>query len=315
MGGAQERVGSCGTGSKQLMIDTHERHEVNPTNEPTRRNSGLLVAGFAGLIGAVLIVLGISGLGQPASTASNTPLASAILEVTSPDVDESASTIAADERDPTGTSGIVLTDISDVVGRLADSVVAIESIGQLRGRQLVLGSGSGVVVAEGTIITNAHVVEAATAVVVTLNDGSEHSGTIVTIDIETDLAVIGVEGDDLQPVETGSTSDLEVGDGVFAIGYPLGLEGSPSVSTGIVSALDRNLEEGDVSLFGLVQTDAAITEGSSGGGLFDASGHLIGVTTAVGVSSVGIEGIGFAIPVETIVAQLQSLGESSADSP
>jgi S1-C subfamily serine protease len=85
------------------------------------------------------------------------------------------------------------------------------------------------------------------------------------------------------------------------------MEGTPSVSTGIISALDRTLEESGVSLTGVIQTDAAITEGSSGGALFDSSGRLIGITTAIGVSSVGIEGIGFAIPVESILDSLSTL--------
>ncbi len=94
---------------------------------------------------------------------------------------------------------------------------------------------------------------------------------------------------------------------MIAVGNPLGLEGGPSVTTGIVSALGRVLEDSSVSLTGVIQTDAAITEGSSGGALLDSGGRLIGMTTAVGVSSVGVEGIGFAIPVETVEAVVDSL--------
>jgi S1-C subfamily serine protease len=94
---------------------------------------------------------------------------------------------------------------------------------------------------------------------------------------------------------------------VIAVGNPLGLEGGPSVTTGIVSALSRVLNDGDVSLNDVIQTDAAITEGSSGGALLDGQGRLVGMTTAVGVSSVGVEGIGFAIPIETVAAAVASL--------
>ena len=132
---------------------------------------------------------------------------------------------------------------------------------------------------------------------------------IVGIDESQDVAVLAVDTSGLSPISIGSTDGLVVGNPVIAVGNPLGLEGGPSVTTGIVSALGRVLEDTSVSLTGVIQTDAAITEGSSGGALLDAEGRLVGMTTAVGVSSVGVEGIGFAIPVETVmsvVAQLTS---------
>ncbi|MFZ0492692.1 MAG: trypsin-like peptidase domain-containing protein, partial [Acidimicrobiia bacterium] len=130
---------------------------------------------------------------------------------------------------------------------------------------------------------------------------------LVGVDTDHDLAVISIDSTDLTPVKFGSTEDLLVGDPAIAIGYPLGLEGGPSVSTGIVSAKGRTITDSTASLSGIIQTDAAITEGSSGGALLDAQGSLVGITTAVGVSSVGIEGIGFAIPIETIEQVLPEL--------
>jgi putative serine protease PepD len=164
-----------------------------------------------------------------------------------------------------------------------------------------------IITADGNIATNAHVVTAGTAVQVVLANGTSYDATVLGVDEEHDLALIDIEASGLDPIQLGSSEALLVGDPVIAVGYPLALEGGPSVSTGIVSALDRTLRDGQVDLTGVIQTDAAITEGSSGGALLDSQGRLIGITTAVGVSSVGVEGIGFAIPVETITDVLAGI--------
>jgi S1-C subfamily serine protease len=208
-----------------------------------------------------------------------------------------------------GSGEVGLLDVTNLAARHVDSVVTIEVSAPSRGRTQVIGSGSGVVVDEGgTIITNAHVVEGGADVSVTFADGTTAAATGLVYDETADLAVLDVDIDGLSPIELGSTADLEVGQPVVAIGNPLGLQGGPSVSTGIISALDRSLEADRGQLGGVIQTDAAITEGSSGGALLDADGRLIGITTAVGVSSVGIEGIGFALPVEDVLAILAEAG-------
>lgn len=224
-----------------------------------------------------------------------------------------ASTVSATGA---GESGVVvatgepttLTDVSTIAARVVESVVTVNVTIDVRGPGELTGSGSGVVIdSDGTVVTNAHVVTSATSVAVTLADGTTLDATVVGIDVTHDLALLRVDASGLSPVEIGSTSDLSVGDPVIAVGNPLGLEGGPSVTTGIVSALGRVLDDGQVSLDGVIQTDAAITEGSSGGALLDSEGRLIGVTTAVGVSSVGVEGIGFAIPIETVTAVVAAL--------
>ncbi|MFV2000760.1 MAG: S1C family serine protease, partial [Acidimicrobiia bacterium] len=117
----------------------------------------------------------------------------------------------------------------------------------------------------------------------------------------TDLAVLKISADNLVPVEFGSSDALVVGDPAVAIGNPLGQDGGSSVSVGIVSAFNRQVEFGDGSLLhGMIQTDAAINSGSSGGALVDSEGKLIGITSAIGVSQAGPEGIGYAIPVELV---------------
>lgn len=260
--------------------------------------------------GVLLIVLGTTwtrepGTIEPATTASAETIAaenaSELDAVTSGELEGGAVAMIA-------TTG--MSDVSAIAADVVDSVVTVNVTVDVRGPRDLAGSGSGIVLDEdGTVVTNAHVVSDATSATVTLTDGSTVAATIVGVDESNDVAVLSIDASGLSPISIGTSSGLAVGNPVIAVGNPLGLEGGPSVTTGIVSALGRVLEDTSVSLTGVIQTDAAITEGSSGGALLDVEGRLIGVTTAVGVSSVGVEGIGFAIPVEivmTVVAQLTS---------
>jgi S1-C subfamily serine protease len=224
---------------------------------------------------------------------------------------DAATTDAATTSDTVSAGYVVsgLTDVSDLASQVSDAVVTVRVGGSFRGREAVVGTGSGVIIgSDGTIVTNAHVIESGSAVEVVLANGTSYAATVVATDAANDLALLDVDAEGLTAIELGQTGGLLVGDPVIAIGNPLGLEGGPSVSTGIISALDRTLEDTSGSLSGIIQTDAAITEGSSGGALLDSQGRLIGITTAVGVSSVGIEGIGFAIPVEDVAELIQSSG-------
>ena len=153
------------------------------------------------------------------------------------------------------------------------------------------GSGSGVIIAaDGLIITNGHVVGDAETVVVILDDGSVLEGTVTGVDTLTDFAFVDVEGDDLPTAPLGDSSTIRVGQLAVAIGNPLGQFPS-SAASGIVSGLDRDLG----GLNHLIQTDAAINSGNSGGALFDGDGELIGITTAqAGLN----DGIGFALPID-----------------
>ncbi len=187
-----------------------------------------------------------------------------------------------------------------VARRVIPSVVTVEVF---VGPTLV-GSGSGVVVDadKGYVVTNEHVVETNGSVGIVLSDGRRYEGTVLGFDALTDLAVVSIEAEGLVAVERGSTDNLEVGDTAIAIGNPLGLRGGPTVTVGVLSAFDR-LVEGDTreeDLYGMVQTDAPFTSGSSGGALVDNEGRLIGITTAVGVGDLGPEGLGFATPVEVM---------------
>lgn len=285
-----------------------------PTHRVPWRSVAILLAvvltGFS-LIGFGLIWSGSSDTATSVVATSSGEEAVALAGETTADTVVAQETATETSESVAVAESVALVDVSDVVSDVVDSVVTVEVMGNYRGRETVIGTASGVIVgSDGMIVTNAHVVEEATSLNVILTDGSDHEATIVLVDTGSDVALIDIDVEDLNAIELGSTDGLEVGDPVIAIGNPLGLEGGPSVSTGIVSALGRVLEDSDVSLDGVIQTDAAITEGSSGGALLDARGHLVGITTAIGVSSVGVEGIGFAIPVETVVSVMATAGNT-----
>lgn len=171
------------------------------------------------------------------------------------------------------------------------------------------GSGSGVIItSDGYIVTNNHVVQGASALKIYLQDGTEYEGTVVGTDELTDLAVVKIEATGLPAATLGNSSSVLVGETVYAIGNPLGVFTS-SVSAGIVSGLNRTLEVEGQSMT-LMQTDASVNPGNSGGGLFNANGELIGIVNAKSLG-VDVEGLGFAIPIDDakpVVVDLIDLG-------
>ena len=175
-------------------------------------------------------------------------------------------------------------------------------------------TGSGVVLSQdGYVITNYHVVEGATAISVLFTDGRQLNARMVGGDKLSDLAVLQVDAQDLIPAEFGDSDTLRVGDVVVAIGDPLGIELRGTMTDGIVSAINRNLTT-DGRTLTLIQTNAALNSGNSGGPLINCYGQVIGINTMkIGdyVNSAGVEGLGFAIPsttVKLIVDQLLSQG-------
>lgn len=170
------------------------------------------------------------------------------------------------------------------------------------------GTGSGVIFdANGYIATNNHVVENAQELAVSLADGRVLTGRVLGTDPATDLAVIKVEATGLPVATLGDSDSLLIGEPAIAIGNPLGLEFKGTVTAGVISALNRPIEIGERKLK-LIQTDAAINPGNSGGALVNADGAVIGINSAK-ISVQGVEGIGFAIPVNTARPILQSLTE------
>jgi putative serine protease PepD len=169
--------------------------------------------------------------------------------------------------------------------------------------------GSGVVLtADGLILTNNHVVEADGTVSVRLSDGRTVPARVVATDAGHDLALVRATGlSGLTPVTFATDDSVAVGDTVLAFGAPLGLEGT--VTSGIVSALDRSVDTGDDKLTGLLQTDAAINQGNSGGALVNTSGRVVGINVAIATTgdSSGSVGLGFAIPAGTATAVVDQL--------
>jgi putative serine protease PepD len=227
------------------------------------------------------------------------------------DDDSSPSAVTA-----TPASVVLSGDSLDVAGVLAavePSVVSIETTVQVRQGPFVRegqGAGTGVVIDDvGHILTNAHVVADATSITVTV-DGVAREATLVGSDPSADIAVLQVDADGLVAADLArSSSAVAVGDDVVAIGNALALEGGLTVTEGIVSALDRSIETSSGTLDGLIQTDAAISSGNSGGALVNAAGEVIGINTAVARSSdsVSASNIGFAIPIQDALAVADGL--------
>ena len=172
-----------------------------------------------------------------------------------------------------------------------------------------LGSGF-IIDPSGLVVTNAHVIEAADDIQVTLPDGTHLKAKLLGKDVKTDLALLQVESERALPhVQFGDSDKMRVGDWVIAIGNPFGLGGS--VTLGIVSARNRDIHSGAYDDF--IQTDAAINRGNSGGPLFDIHGNVVGVNTAILSPSGGSIGIGFAVPANTavkVIDQLREYGET-----
>ncbi len=202
---------------------------------------------------------------------------------------------------------------ADVYADAYKSVVEITASGsgtnQFGGQEQQQAQGSGFVYSsDGTVVTNQHVVDGSSSLSVRLWDGSTHRAELVGTDPSTDLAVIRVDAPAslLVPLALGNSSGLQVGDPVAAIGSPFGLEGT--LTTGVVSALHRQMTApNNFTITDSIQTDAAINHGNSGGPLLDGRGRVVGVNAQIESDSGGNDGIGFAIPsntVRSIVSQL-----------
>lgn len=167
------------------------------------------------------------------------------------------------------------------------------------------GAGSGVIFRQdGYIVTNNHVIDSAGKITVTLHDGASYEASVIGTDEQTDLAVLKIDAENLDIAQFGDSSSLIVGQTAVAIGNPLGTLGG-TVTNGIISALDREITI-DSETMTLLQTNAAVNPGNSGGGLFDANGALIGIVNAKS-SGENLEGLGFAIPVDTVKTVITDL--------
>lgn len=256
---------------------------------PKARAAGLIascaaVALLAGVGGGYLGTRLPAANGSPASSEGNTVLYQSVA----------------------GKTGTGELSVADVAAKAADSVVEITTGSVSYAGQLVqTGAGSGVILStDGYIVTNNHVVEGASSYTVRTRNGDTYTAKRIGADSKTDLAVLKIDAAGLTPAVFGDSDQLVVGETAVAIGNPLGELGG-TVTSGIISALSREVTI-DGQTMTLLQTNAAINPGNSGGGLFNSAGELIGVVNAKS-SGTGIEGLGFAIPGNTVKSVVEEL--------
>jgi putative serine protease PepD len=249
-----------------------------------RRHSNFVAA----MLGALAVAIPFSGL--------------AIAGVFDPQSDPQPATSSTPAPAPAApvASARSATDVSALYERVSPGVVSIETDG---------GTGSGFVIDEqGHIVTNEHVIEGAANVRVRFDEGAPMSARVVGEDPSSDLALLKVDAGDrkLTPLTLGSSKALKVGQPAIAIGSPFRLQGT--LTTGVISAIGRSIgSQGNFSIDGVVQTDAAINPGNSGGPLLDAAGRVIGVNAQIASTSGSNDGVGFAIPVDTVKEVIPAL--------
>ena len=295
---------------------------VKPEKKPakavtwTQMIIALLVVGLlSGGLGAFIVGNSQNTLQSPGS--------SAVLTTPAPNLSGSESGLSAGTRANPPSSGINMSGDSTSVTfdsttqMLQNSMASVvlisieQNVYGADGSATMepIGSGSGVIAtSDGYIVTNSHVVDKASGLFVTLQDGTKHKATVVGADSLTDLAIVKIDATGLPAAILGNSSSVVVGDKVYAIGNPLGVFTS-SVSAGIVSGLNRTIEVEGQSM-SLMQTDASVNPGNSGGGLFNESGELIGIVNSKSLG-VEVEGLGFAIPIDdakSVIVDLIDLG-------
>ena len=268
----------------------------------------LLAVAIVGSVGGSALTAAIAGIHQDKNTEDTAEGVTGTTDVTQESQDQADYQLVNHELPdtlPTNDTGKSLTE-SEVYALTVNSVVGIttEATTNVFGQQAVsANAGTGFILSEdGYIITNQHVVEGADTIKVALYNGESYDAELVGGDSSYDIAVLKIEAEGLQPVSVGNSDDLQVGESVVAIGNPLG-ELTWTMTNGIISALNReiNTDGSAQNIQTMIQTNAAINSGNSGGPLFDMDGNVIGVTSAKysGSTSSGttIEGLGFAIPI------------------
>jgi putative serine protease PepD len=289
----------------------------------------------AGVVGGIVGALLASGLtfGLVKATDNDKPTTAAVKSqlVTTPNTVASGSNGAGTGSSGTGSGGSSgqlagpALDIHALLAKVEPSVVAIEIGSQGRnGNVQAVAAGSGVVVSsDGLIVTNAHVVNVTDqfgrqipnpVITIRLQDGSSRAATVLGSSAADDIALVKVtDTSQLVPIELGDSDALQVGDDVVAIGNALDLGATPTVTKGIVSAKNRTLDiDATLTLKGLLQIDAAINHGNSGGALVNASGQLVGINSA-GITDA--QNVGFAIAVNTIKPLIDQLKTGSTTKP
>ena len=230
-------------------------------------------------------------------------------------INESSNKVVTPNPQTFNTSGEALT-ASEAFEKVAPAVVIVSVSGVVDYSGIIPkekeGIGSGFIInEEGYILTNYHVIEGAKEVVVTLSDGRDVKAKVVNYDENQDVAMLKISDDSVKVpavVELGNSDALKPGEQVIAIGTPLSKEFNQTVTSGIVSAVNRNVETGSGTQLNLIQTDAAINPGNSGGPLVNTKGEVVGINN-MKIASDEVEGIGFSIPINSIKDRIESLSK------
>ncbi|MDH3227838.1 MAG: trypsin-like peptidase domain-containing protein, partial [Thermoleophilia bacterium] len=284
---------------------------------PRRRGMRLAMPLTAAVIGGVVALGGAAVTGnlggEQTTILRENPNQNAAIATDSTPLPEEAAA-AAESDMPAGAESL---SVQEIVRRTAPAVVEVSVGGQIDELQGVVENqqalGSGFVIDDsGHILTNQHVVNGFTAAAITFADGSIFKAEVLGEDASTDVAVLKVSSlpDGVTPVTFATSANLQVGDSVVAVGNPLGQE--RTATTGIVSALERVIVAPDnlTAIQNAIQTDAAINQGNSGGPLFDQAGRVIGINSQIATRGGGSDGIGFAVPIDTVRPVAESIIET-----
>lgn len=307
------------------QLETSQEYHTEPVKKKKkgRKVQSFLSMVTAGVVGSMLTIVaipnidtlqylsekisGVTGEQNSAVSSSNENNEAAAVVTTAATTTKDSNDIAVADMVEASSKAIVgIVNLQEQTSRYSTDTSAVEA-----------GSGSGVIFKvtgnEAYIVTNNHVIEGASEIEVSLYNGEKASAQLIGADALTDLAVLKIDSKDVEgTLEFGDSSTLRAGEEVLAIGNPLGLEFSRTVTQGIVSATDRTIavttSAGEWEL-NVIQTDAAINPGNSGGALLNSSGQVIGINS-LKISEDGVEGLGFAIPSNDVVPIVNQLIES-----
>lgn len=284
-------------------------YKENVYTEKKKKKSGVWIGVIAGAMAGILLTSAVSAALMVKTGVIRLPLTEAFRDE-----------IAAKRNQDNSFDFNMLTDgerkaksVVDIAAEVGPSVVMVtttSTVNTMFGNSLQQGSGSGIIISsDGYIITNNHVVENAQIVKVVLSDGTENNAQVIGADAKTDIAVLKIEPTETLTVATMGDSDkLQVGEIAIAIGNPLGTQLTGTVTQGVISAVNRTVEASSNTYVNLIQTDAAINQGNSGGALVNGYGEVVGINT-VKYSASGVEGIGFAIPINDAMPIVSDLIE------
>lgn len=305
------------------MIGYYDQDYTNQTRKQKGNRGGWFLSAIVGaILGAFLLIISLPAL-------SRLDILPYEMDLVGEDVN---GLDAIDEKEPTGEPGVqqnisvnVTSEITAAVTKVSEAVVGIVNLQQSNfwsEEALETGTGSGVVYKKGEgkafIVTNHHVIEGASDIEVSLSDGTRVKARLLGSDVWTDLAVLEIDGEHIKKVASfGNSDNINLGEPVIAIGNPLGLEFSGSVTQGIISGLNRTIPV-DINQDGVpdwnadvMQTDAAINPGNSGGALVNIKGEVIGINS-MKIAQEAVEGIGLSIPITSakpIIEDLEMYGE------